>query len=33
MAAMLRTPGLQRPVGKGFALITVTGRKTGRSSG
>jgi deazaflavin-dependent oxidoreductase (nitroreductase family) len=28
MAAMLRTPGLERLIGKGIALITVTGRKT-----
>lgn len=30
MTWMLRTPGLQRIVGKGTALITFTGRKTGR---
>lgn len=30
MAAMLRTPGLQRLVGRTTALITVTGRTTGR---
>lgn len=31
MKAMLHTPGLQKLVGRGVALITVTGRKTGRS--
>lgn len=31
MTWMLRTPGLQRVVGRGTALITFTGRKTGRS--
>jgi deazaflavin-dependent oxidoreductase (nitroreductase family) len=30
MVWMLRTPGLQRIVGRGTALITFTGRKTGR---
>lgn len=30
MTAMLRTPGLQRLVGRTTALITVTGRTTGR---
>lgn len=29
MIRMLRTPGLQRMIGQGVALITVTGRKTG----
>jgi deazaflavin-dependent oxidoreductase (nitroreductase family) len=28
--AMLRTPGLRRVLGKMFAIITVTGSKTGR---
>ena len=31
MRAMLRTPGLQRLVGKGTALITFTGRTSGRT--
>lgn len=31
MAIMLRTPGLQRLVGKGIALLTFKGRRTGRS--
>ncbi len=31
MSAMLRTPGLRRFVGKGFALISVTGSVSGRS--
>lgn len=30
MTAMLRTPGLQRVIGRTIALITVTGRTTGR---
>lgn len=30
MVVMLKTPGLQRLVGKGTALITFTGRKSGR---
>lgn len=30
MGLMLRTPGLQRIVGKSTALLTFTGRKTGR---
>ncbi|MGD2043802.1 MAG: nitroreductase family deazaflavin-dependent oxidoreductase [Acidimicrobiia bacterium] len=30
MTAMLKTPGLQRLVGRGTALITFTGRKSGR---
>lgn len=30
MRRMLRTPGLQRMIGQGVALMTVTGRKTGR---
>lgn len=30
MSGMLRTPGLQRLVGRTVALITVTGRTTGR---
>jgi deazaflavin-dependent oxidoreductase (nitroreductase family) len=30
MRAMLRTPGLRRVLGKMFAIITVTGSKTGR---
>ena len=29
MTAMLRTPGIQRLLGKTLALITCTGRKTG----
>lgn len=29
MAGMLRTPGLQRLVGKGTALLTFTGRRSG----
>jgi deazaflavin-dependent oxidoreductase (nitroreductase family) len=29
MKAMLRAPGVQRLVGRAFALITVTGRRTG----
>ena len=31
MRVMLRTPGLQTLVGKGTALITFTGRKSGRT--
>lgn len=31
MSAMLRTPGFRRVLGKGFALITVTGSVSGRS--
>lgn len=31
MGLMLKTPGLQRLVGKSTALLTFTGRKTGRS--
>lgn len=31
MAGMLRTPGLQRRVGRGTALLTFTGRRTGRT--
>lgn len=30
MAAMLRTPGLQKWVGRSTALLTFTGRKSGR---
>ncbi len=30
MTAMLRTPGLQRLLGRRTALLTVTGRKTGK---
>lgn len=30
MAVLLRTPGVQRVVGRGTALLTVTGRRTGR---
>jgi deazaflavin-dependent oxidoreductase (nitroreductase family) len=30
VSAMLRTPGLRRVLGKVFAIITVTGSKTGR---
>lgn len=29
MMRMLRTPGLQRMIGQGVALMTVTGRRTG----
>lgn len=31
MTRMLRTPGLQRVVGRGTALLTFTGRRTGRT--
>lgn len=31
MKGMLRTPGLQRWIGNAIALITVTGRRTGKS--
>lgn len=31
MKAMLHTPGLQKLIGRGVALITVTGRKSGRT--
>jgi deazaflavin-dependent oxidoreductase (nitroreductase family) len=31
MSALLRTPGVRRLLGKGFALITVTGAVSGRS--
>jgi len=31
METMLHTPGLQRWIGEAIALITVTGRKTGKS--
>lgn len=31
MSVMLRTPGLRRLLGRQFALITVTGGRTGRS--
>lgn len=31
MRGMLRTPGLQRVVGRSTALITFTGRRTGRT--
>jgi deazaflavin-dependent oxidoreductase (nitroreductase family) len=31
MAGMLRTPGLQRLVGRGTALLTFTGRRSGRA--
>lgn len=31
MGLMLKTPGLQRILGKSTALLTFTGRKTGRS--
>lgn len=31
MAAMLHTPGLERLVGRGTALLTFTGRRTGRT--
>lgn len=31
MAGMLRTPGLQRWLGRGTALLTVTGRRSGRT--
>jgi deazaflavin-dependent oxidoreductase (nitroreductase family) len=31
MARMLRTPGLQRWVGRGTALLTFTGRRSGRT--
>lgn len=30
MATLLRTPGVQRILGKAVALITITGRRTGR---
>jgi hypothetical protein len=30
MSVVLRTPGLQRIIGKGLVLLTVTGAKTGR---
>lgn len=33
MKVMLRTPGLQRLMGSTIALITVTGRRTGRHEG
>ncbi len=31
MAMMLRTPGLERMIGRSTALLTFTGRRTGRS--
>jgi deazaflavin-dependent oxidoreductase (nitroreductase family) len=31
MSVLLRTPGLRRLIGKQFALITVTGARTGRT--
>ena len=31
MASLLRTPGLQHWIGKAIALITVTGRRTGKT--